>query len=578
MKLQCKYLIITLLSSLALAGCSYLDFDETNAINSRESMYEYFARAKGMLTNVYSNMPQGFNPVDGAMRDCASDDAEYAKRSAGVQLFNNGNWSSIQTVDTQWGLYSGIRKANEFIESISEADFSRFEHNSNYEIWKAQLKYFPYEARMLRAYYFFELSRRYGAIAMPLKMLTSNEANTIHKTPFEEVIKFIVSECDECAMNLPYTYDNEPMKEVGRITKGFAMALKTKALLYAASLLHNPSNDVEKWRKSARSALDLINLVDENGKPVYMLDGKLVANNLASKEIILFKMNGNNSRFELDNFPFRFTEGQRTDVMSGTYPTQNLVDEFQTINGYNVTLDKKGWISLDPDFNPQRPYEGRDPRFARTVIANGMPFKGSSIELQTGGLDNIPASLGGTPTGYFIRKYIQESTSFVPSAQVTNQHHWVVFRLSEAYLTFAEAMIQIHGDPRTVSDEFGAGKSALWALNEVRLNAGMPKAEQTPAYKDIDTKDGFMEALRNEWRVEFAFEDHRFWDIRRWKIADQVFKESIDGVSIDKSGDGLKFSRVKYRTRIWNDKMNLYPIPMVELYKNSNLNPQNVGW
>lgn len=565
------------LCALILSSCNYLDFDETNGRFTREDMYAYFQKAKQMLTNVYSYMPQGFSPIGNAMRDCATDDAQFADPSASIQLFNNGNWSSLQTVDTQWGLYNGIRAANEFIESISVADFSRFEHNTSYEQWKSQLAFFPYEARVLRAYYFFELARRYGDIAMPLKMLGTDEANQIAKTPFQEVISFIVKECDECAPSLPFTYADQLAKETGRVTKGFALAVKSKALLYAASPLHNPENNKERWLASAKAAWELINLKKEDGTPVYQLDPNPVANNITSKEGILFRMNGDNYTFELNNFPVRFTKGKRTGMMTGNFPTQSLVDAFQTVSGYSVTLGKDKWNCDDPDFDPQDPYARRDKRFDRTILANGMSFKGSTIEIFENGLDNVTTTEGGTPTGYFIRKYIQETTSFDTDKEVKNKHHWIIYRLTEAYLTFAESMIELNDDPQYTHPDFGAEASALWAVNQVRRNVRMPDINATPAYQNVLTKDGFMEALKNEWRVEFAFEDHRFWDIRRWNIGAKT-STNIDGVKIKVDNGSLSYQRYTYQQRTWNNRMNLYPIPQEELYKNSNLNPQNAGW
>ena len=115
------------------------------------------------------------------MRDCASDDGEFGAYAANIQNANNGNWSPIKTYDDAWTLYRGIRAANSFLTEIAQVDFSRYEHDGQYQNWMKQLKYFPYEARVLRAHYFFELARRYGDIAMPLEVLTEEEANTIGK-------------------------------------------------------------------------------------------------------------------------------------------------------------------------------------------------------------------------------------------------------------------------------------------------------------------------------------------------------------------------------------------------------------
>lgn len=561
-------LIIIIMLSLSFVSCNFLDFDETNEMKTKEDMYKYFSTTESMLTHVYSYMPQGFNFNSNnamAMRDCGSDDAEFGATGDLIQNFNNGNWSSVNIVDDAWSLYSGIRAANNFIEEIANVDFSRYQHDGNYKNWMAKLKYFPYEVRVLRSFYFFELAKRYGNIAMPLTALTKEEANSIEKTSFEDVVKFIVDECDEAASNLPASYINEPGQQVGRITRGFAMALKSKALLYSASRLHNPSMDVELWKKSAKAALDIID------SKLYSLDPKVSVNNLTSKEVVLMRMNGDNATFELLNFPIRFTEGQRNanTINHSNYPSQNLVDAFETINGYSVKLEDIGWVSEDPAFNPQAPFDNRDPRFYRTILANGMNFKDSKIEVYEGGLDDRPVTQGGTPTGYFLKKYIQETTNFTPDKKVVNKHHWVVYRYAETLLAYAESMINAFSDPSYTDDTFRY--SALWSINEVRANAGMPLINEL-------NKEDFIIRLQNEWRVEFAFEDHRFWDVRRWKIADATQRE-LYGVKIKKDANGnLKFHKNLYETRKWRDAMYLFPIPQTELFKNTNLEPQNTGW
>lgn len=556
--------IISILSAVLLAAaCNYLDFDESSSQYSREDMYKTYSNIQRMLTNIYSYMPgKDIADVGSALRDCGSDDAEYADLDASVQRFTNGNWSALQTVDTKWTLYNGIRSANEFLESIQTVDLSMYRYDSKYAQWLDHLKYYPFEARVLRAYYFFELARRYGDIPMPLKMLTAEEANQIGKTPFADVISFIADECTECAANLPDTYVGMMDDEFGRVTRGFALAVKAKALLYAASPLFNTSGNRALWLDAAKAAKDIIDL------GIYSLDPAETANNYASPENIMVIMRSESSSFERYNFPVRFTEGQRTSI-AGTYPTQNLVDAFQTLGGYDITLGPNGWTTADPDFDLSKPYEGRDPRFARAILANGMSFKGSTIETFVGGRDySATRSDLGTCTGYYLRRYIQESTSFVPEAQVSNKHQWVVYRYAEALLSYAEAANEYLGGPTATDGTLTM--SALAALNLVRANAGMP--DVTAA-----TQDAFREAVRREWRVEFAFEDHRFWDVRRWNIG-QATQTQVDGVEIIKSGSTLTYSRKTVRNRTWAARQNLYPIPQSELFCNTNLNPQNTGW
>ena len=555
-----KNMMILLLAALALS-CSFLDFDETSGLKSKEDMYKYYNSVEQMLTNVYSYMLN--NLTTETMRDCGSDDAEHGNTASVYQYFNNGVWSSVNTVDDSWSLYHGIRAANSFIAEVQNVDLSRYQHDAAYDNWMKKLAFFPYEARVLRAYYFFELARRYGDIAMPLTVLDASQANTISKTPFAKVVDFIVEECDACAPNLPQTYQGQPGNQIGRMTSGFAKALKSKALLYAASPLHNPSGDVEIWKESASAALDII----DDG--YYSLDPEDCANRIDSPEVVMLVIGGDSRTFEQNNFPVRFTEGTRTGA-TAVFPSQNLVDAFETAGGYKVTLTGSGWECDDPAFNPSAPYEGRDPRFYRTVLADGMEFKGSVIEAFEGGLDDAEVTAGGSPTGYFLRRYIQETTSFNPNSLVTNKHHWIVYRYAETLLSYAESMANAFpSDMNHTDSEYPY--SALWALNQVRSNAGMPLVPSC-GYEE------FMERLRNEWRVEFAFEDHRFWDVRRWKIGSDTQRE-LAGVKIRKSASGtLSYYRQVCETRSWSDKMNLYPIPQTELHKNHNLHPQNIGW
>lgn len=559
-----KKLFYILSVALLATGCNFLDFDESSSDYSRDDMYLTYSNIQKMLTNIYGYMPnKNIYDVSDALRDCGSDDAEYGDPDASVQRFTNGTWSALNTVDDKWStMYSGIRSANEFLESIKTVDLSMYQYDTKYQRWLEHLKYYPYQAKVLRAYYFFELARRYGDIPMPLTMLTAEEANMIEKTPFDEVIDFIVTECDEAAKNLPDTYVGLLDDETGRVTRGFALAVKTKALLYAASPLHNPSGDKSKWEKAAAAAKEIMDL------NVYRLDPDEKANNYTSQEVIFAIMRSESSSFELYNFPVRFTEGQRT-YISGSYPTQNLVDAFQTANGYDVTLGSDGWQTSDPDFDITKPYEGRDPRFARAILADGMSFKGSTIETFVGGKDySATRNDLGTPTGYYLRRYIQESTSFIPENTVTNKHQWIVYRYAEALLTYAEAMNEYLGDPTTTEGEFSI--SALEALNMVRANAGMPDVTVT-------SQSDFREAVRREWRVEFAFEDHRFWDVRRWNIG-QATQGQIDGVEITRSGGKSEYKRMTVETRTWSARQNLFPIPQSELFCNPNLNPQNTGW
>ena len=558
-----KKLLAILSVAILAAGCNFLDFDETSGDYTREDMYSTFSNVKAMMTNVYGYMPdKDIVGVSDAMRECGCDDAEFGDPEGSVQRFGNGNWSSINTVDTKWDLYNAIRSANEFLESIKTVDLSIYQYDIKYENQMAQMALYPYQARVLRAFYLFELARRYGDIPVPEKMLTIEEANSIPKTPFDQVIDFIVKECDECAAVLPKSYMTTVLdNDYGRVTKGFAMALKSRALLYAASPLHNPEGDKDKWKAAAKAALDLINA------NIYSLDPSFLNDIVGSSEVIFCIMRDLDYSFEKYNFPVRFTYGRRTS-MSGTYPTQNLVDAFQTLGGYDITLGANGWQTNDPAFDITKPYDGRDPRFARTILANGMAFKSSTIETFVGGQDYSATRSGlCTVTGYYLKKFVDPEASFVREDEHESKHQRVVFRYAEILLSYAEAANECLGPDGTDAE---LTMSARAALNMVRANATMPNVT-------VGGADAFRQAVQREWRVEFAFEDHRFWDVRRWKIAPTT-QTQINGVEIVKEGTDLVYSLKNIETRPWADKMYLYPIPQSELFCNPNLNPQNTGW
>ena len=565
-----KKFIYIISAALLISACNYLTVEESGSVYEREDMYTTYSNIQKMLTNIYGYLPgKDIYDVGSALRDCGCDDAEYGDPSASVQRYNNGNWSDVSTIDTKWTLYNAIRCCWEFLESIETADISIYQYEAKYTQWLEHLKYYPYEARLLKAYYLFELARRYGDIPVPMKMLTIEEANEIEKTPFNEVIDYIVSECDVCIENLPTSYVDMLDGELGRVTKGFGMAVKAKALLYAASPLFNESGDKDKWLKAAKAAQDLM----DSG--LYRLDPSLFYGSSSSEdkwytspEVIMHIVRSTSQSLEKYNFPLRFTEGERSS-MSGSYPTQNLVDAFQTLGGYDITLTADGWQTSDPNFDVTNPYEGRDPRFARSILANGMTFKGETIETYVGGADySATRSDLGSPTGYYLRKHIQELTSFIPEASTEFRHSWIVYRYAEALLSYAEAANEYFHDPDKTDGTLKL--SARAALNQVRANAGMPDVT-------ANGYDAFKTALQREWRVEFAFEDHRFWDIRRWKIGSAT-QTQIDGVQIIKSGEKFEYSRQMVERRTWADRMYLYPIPQSELFCNTNLQPQNPGW
>ena len=215
--------------------------------------------------------------------------------------------------------------------------------------------------------------------------------------------------------------------------------------------------------------------------------------------------------------------------------------------------------------------EARDPRFAKTILANGANFLGQTIETFIGGRNGKPQS-GATPTSYYLRKFLREETSLITGNETSYQHIVPLFRIEEVLLNYAEALVEAKKDPNFtgIVDDINYILSPLDAVNLVRGRVGMPDISVGIDYNT------FIKRLRNERRVELAFEGHRFWDIRRWMIGEET--SSVYGLSILYQSSGAQtVNRVLVQKREWNDKMYYYPISDTELFKNKNL-IQNDGW
>jgi starch-binding outer membrane protein, SusD/RagB family len=559
-----RLIFITLAMIPLQVGCDYLEYNELDQYDKEDIFYEN-GRVKSVLTNVYSYLPDDFASVDGAMRSSASDDAVHEWDLSDIQKFNDGSWNPTFTLDDKWAnMYTGIRAANVFLKEAAGQTFEDIRYNDNYEELMRAFKIYPYEARFLRAFFYFELVKRYKNVPLITTVLTQEEANAVEPSSFDDVINFIVAECDAAEKFLKKEYATFISLETGRATKGAALALKSKALLYAASPLFNESNDVNKWINAAKAAKNVIDTLGSMYMPLPTYS--TVVNNLTSKEMIFERRPANTARtFEEANTAVGFIGGN-----TGTCPTQNLVDAYEVkVNG--TTAIPFDWANPDHAANPYNPAGtmGRDPRLAATVIYNGTTWRTWPVEIYNGGL-NAPPKAHTTKTGYYLRKYLVESINLDPVNPGTQYHYWVLFRYAEILLNYAEAMNEAYG-PEVMGPSPLDNMTALQAINIIRARTGVAM----PEFPAGMNKDEFRTRLRNERRVELAFEDHRFWDIRRWKIGSS--STEIRGVTIVKDGDVLTYTPKVVENRVWNDNMYLYPIPQTELFINDNL-VQNPGW
>ncbi len=514
-----------------LCSCSDLELGESQ-YHTKKYQFSDFDKVKEVMTNVYGYLESDFC----SFRECATDDAVYANSPDTLSKYYDGSWSANNVVDDKWAhYYSGIRAANYLLENCPD-DFEIAKWNEQYTYYIEQLKNYPWEARALRAYFHFELLKRYQNIILADRTYTVAEVNGLVPATYEESVQWIASELEECAENLPATYSGTYYSELGRVTKGFAQAARARVLLYAASPLNNSAASTLKYAEAAQAAQEIIADCTTSASPRYILMSQKY--NSESKDLIFGVRESTSSTYEANNFPVGYEGGN-----SGTCPTLNLVECF----------------------------ESGDPRLADAVLCNGDSFKGEAVESFYGGKNGQPKD-NASPTSFYLKKYIQEATSFTTGNLISYQHIYPIFRYAEVWLNYAEALFEATKNPDFTGSLEGVSYtlSPRAALNTLRA-----------VYSLLDIPSGlseseFRERLRNERRVELCFEGHRYWDIRRWKIGEVT--RTIEGLDIVRAEDGSCTStRKTVATRYWDDKMYWYPISETERHKNGNL-IQNTGW
>lgn len=553
----------------ALSSCVDLEYHEVS-LRDEAWTYEFFNDGvKNMVWDVYAQMYNN-ELADNSTNFLASatDEAQYALEIGAVNNYYNGGWSTANPMSSTWTKsYTALAEIHTILENIDKVDLSDWKYNDNYDIWMQQLENFPYELRFLRAYFYFELFKTYGDVPLVTTTLTNGQANNMKRTPADQIVKFIVDELDEIAPYLPITYTDEPYAEIGRATRAAAYALKARTLLYAASPLHNPTSDTEnnpagdkaKWDEAAKAAKYVI----DHAKTWGLALGGYTANwgndAFFNKELILGLGRAADNTFEMANYPVGVENGA-----SGNCPTQSLVDQYEFQDNGQTFGERYPGETIDLTVNP---YEGLDPRFGMTVVKNGdeWPTNGTQkkvIETFVGGFNAAP-KYGATPTGYYLRKLVDGSCVTTADNQVKRQHTWVVMRLAEFYLDFAEAAFYATGS----ANDATYGMTANEAINVLRNRADI----QMPEFKEDGAE--WVKRYERERLVELAFENHRFWDVRRWKKGAEYFK-NISVATITDGGNTLVRST---KTRSWDEKYNLFPIPQSEILINSNLG-QNEGW
>ena len=554
--MKLKNICFGIVCTVALVGCTdKMDYHEyTNY--GKEYVFSDFGRTAAFVNNIYSYLDYDLLGTTSLASAC--DEAEMALNYSNVLDYTNGNWTALNP-KSQWNYYTPIRAANYFLENGLNLEFSDLILNQDYEAQMKRYGRYQYEVRLLRAYYYFLLVRAYGDVPFTTKVLTEAEANSLERTPASQVFDFIISECDAVAPQLPVDYsklDNDAAggtnPEAGRVTRGAALALKARASLYCASKLFNDSENRDLYKRAATASLDVINYCGENNITLGKYTDLWGADNWKASEMIFVRRVGDTDDPERTNFPIGMENAK-----SGNCPTQTLVDAYEMKNGGEP--------------NQKDPYTGRDPRFAMTIAVNGDKWPNTNpnpLEIYTGGRDAAPVPYA-TPTGYYVKKYVDGATDISASTSSGGKRHsWITFRLGEFLLNYAEATFKYFGSADIKDAELTM--TAREAVNKVRKRTG----GDMPDFPEGMSSSDFWSRYKNERMVELAFEGHRFWDVRRWKEGGFT---SIGRMLITKnSDDSFTYTR-SIKALVWDDKMYFYPIPDSEIRKNPNLK-QNPGW
>jgi len=561
---------------LGFSACDYLDNPVRNETISEENIWVQKDRIKGVAMVAYSMLNRDmYNPIDGggAMMSQACDEAVNSNINSSVQYFTNGVWSPTRTMDDVYtNMYIGIRYCNYVFENLDKGNAFILPINATYIKADSTIIRYKAENYFLRAYFYSELLKRYGGVPIVTKVLNPSDELNLPRNSVDEVVNQIVMDCNKAVRSLPKTMRNwmdaNENKERGHVAQSSALALKSRVLLLAASPLWNSSGDAAKWQKAADAALACIQLAEANASNLDLMtwsdltgDKLFNATNWETngpKEALLWGYATNRNDIELNNAPVSFSGAS-----GRCNPSQELVDAFEMkTTGLPITDPASMFISLDP-------YTNRDPRLALYILYNGNKFKSVSVDTYaadaTGlpGKDGIGVNVNATRTGYYMNKFLSPSVVWNTSSNVSRWRAPILMRYAEVLLNYAEALNEVQGP---VADVYKY-------INKVRNRAQMPNL---PAGL---TKDQMRTRIQNERRVEFCFEEMRFFDVRRWKLGTTYFNKPITGVriTVDAAKRPISFERFEVEKRLWDEKMNLYPINQNELYRASKL-VQNPGW
>lgn len=530
---------VVLLSAVAgMSSCTFLEVEPLDSYSESS----IFTDAKMVETYVNSNYSRLSNITlfynnNNTSRTYISDEAMNNHNHAQAWTLNLGGLTPDQCGGfSEWWLYKDIKNCNVFFENIDKLVGNDDMKNR-----------MTGEMLFLRCQFYHELMRNYGGVPWITKTFDLDGNMMVPRESYETCVTNIVADLDKAANLLPL---RQTGKNFGRATKGAALALKARVLLYAASPYWNKSNDQATWQAAANACKAVFDL------GLYTLDSdfeRMFCNPQSSEHIFQRLYNT-----EFSNWYDWELVPQSYGGYSTAAPLQGLIDAFEYTDGTMPT---------DANYAPNsKPWDNRDPRFYATITYNGAPLHGVDADFgyyieggnSFGGKDSrspeVAGSWNGSRTGYTIHKFMDETLTY----PYQGAQPYVFLRIGEVYLNYAEALYFL-----------GDEVNARYYLNEIRKRARHGDPNILP---DVTASgDELFKAIQHERQVELAFEEHRFFDVRRWMIAMDTENKPARGIEtwtdLDNGGE-VTYKFVELQARKFEKQHYLFPIPNSERQKN----------
>ncbi len=628
-KIKIQYILVFLMLAL---GCKkdYLDVVPDN-VATIENSFTNKNEAEKYLFTCYSYLPQE-SDINSNPAFLASDEfwtywpvpSSYPLPTNPQQIAR-GNQNITNPYLNFWDgavggkpLWRGIRDCNIFLENVEKVPNL---DPSLKDRWIGEVKF-------LKAYYHFYLLRLYGPIPIVdenLSIAATIEEVKVTRQPVDNVVNFVVTLLDSASKNLPLTITNRS-SELGRITKPAALALKAKVLVTAASplfngntdyaqlksaegvALFNPTNDVEKWKKAAAACKESIVSAESASITLYKFNELVSVSPRIKQEMdirgSITEQWSNETIWGFSNGGASFIQGWAmpkldpnklaNDSFKGELaPTIRMSELFYTNNGVPINEDKtwdyanrnnlrvataadqdylqNGYTTVGLHFN-------REPRFYADLGFDGSVWYMQNgtwrVQAKLGQPQSRKGANGYSITGYFAKKLVNWKFVILPDFGFTQQiYAWPMIRLADVYLMYAESLNEIGGSQA----------EAYVYINKVRARAGLKTVEESWSNYAINaskytTQNGLREIIQQERSIEFAFEGHNFWDIRRWKKASEVLNSQVYGWDIEQA-EAINYYRRKplFSQKFVAPRDYFWPISEGNLIVNRKL-IQNSGW